>query len=240
MTAGGVVETRASCSATKSPARALIVHVLEPLLKDKQTAPARRCVVSTDRYWIRNAIYITMYRDRLQAKVIKLGLPLSLLTHFIIWLFPAIIVRWESRITYFVALIKKNFALLHVTGNIMFLCLDVQTFNGVITWEARSLRWRHNFQKYRSPPPHRESVTSCGPVLLPYVGGRIVLRLIWNNVSNAMPKLLSKGEPNEEKKSVNCLDTDNFHDFKLKICTGHIDDVFTNDDCRNKTANTNT
>ena len=55
-----------------------------------------------------------------------------------------------------------------------------------------------------------------------------------------MPKLLSKGEPNEEKKSVNCLDTDNFHDFKLKICTGHIDDVFTNDDCRNKTANTNT
>jgi len=63
-----------------------------------------------------------------------------------------------------------------------------------------------------------------------YVGGRIVLRLIWNNVSNALPKLLSKDEPNF-KISLNYLDIDNFHDFKPKICTGYIDDVFTNDVC---------
>jgi hypothetical protein len=51
---GAVVETTqttltAVSSATKSPARALTVHVLETLLKDKLTAPARRYVVSTDR-----------------------------------------------------------------------------------------------------------------------------------------------------------------------------------------------
>jgi hypothetical protein len=37
-------------------------------------------------------------------------------------------------------------------------------------------------------------------LLLLYVGGRIVLRQIWNNVSNAAPKLLSKEAPNGEKK----------------------------------------
>jgi len=90
-----------------------------------------------------------------------------------------------------------------------------------------------------APPPHHVVVTSCCAMLLLYVGGRIVLRLIRNNVSNALPKLLSKDEPNF-KISLNYLDIDNFHDFKLKMCTGYTDDVFTNDVCRNKTANTNT
>ena len=88
-------------------------------------------------------------------------------------------------------------------------------------------------------PPHHEVVTSRCANLLLYVGGRIVLRPIWNNASNVVQKLLSKDEPNI-KKSLNHLDTDNFHDFKLKICTGYIDDVFTNDVCRNKTASTST
>jgi hypothetical protein len=245
---GAVVETspttpRAVSSATKSPARAHTVHVLETLFKDKRTAPARRCVVSTDRYCISNAIYITIYRGRLQAKIIKLGLSLSLLTQVYYLRFFRLLLcggNHELRIS---LLRKENthIAPRHVTGLcIMVLCLDIQTFNGVITWEARSLLWRHNFQKYWSPPPHHEVVTSCRALLLLYVGGRIVLRLIWSNVSNAVPKLLSKDEPNDKKKSLNYLDTNSFHHFKLKICTGHIDDVFTNDVYRNKTSNTNT
>jgi len=68
-----------------------------------------------------------MYRDRLQTKDIKLGLSLSLLPQFITSVFPPIIVRWELRITYFVALKKKNthIALRHVTGNSYALCFYV-------------------------------------------------------------------------------------------------------------------
>jgi hypothetical protein len=43
-----------------------------------------------------------------------------------------------------------------------------------------------------APAPHHELVTSRCAMLPLCVGGRILLRLLWNNVSNAMSKLLSK------------------------------------------------
>lgn len=152
---------RAVSSATKSPARALTVHVLVALLKDKRTAPARRCVVSTDRYWICNTIYITIYRDRLEAKVIKLGLSLSLLSSSPEF-FRLLLCGGNHELR--ISLLKKTQHTHCPTPCdrqqlcIMFLCLDIQTFNGVITWEARSLLWRHNFQKYRSLLHHTTSL----------------------------------------------------------------------------------
>jgi hypothetical protein len=54
-------------------------------------------------------------------------------------------------------------------------------------------------------------------MLLLCVGWRNELRVIWNDVSNAVPKLLSGEEAN--LKNLKYLDISNFHGFKLKICT---------------------
>jgi len=207
---GDDTKPRAVSSATKSPARALTVHVLELLLKDKRTAPARRSVASTDRYWIWIChIYITMYRDRLQAKDIKLSLSLSLLTQFLTGVFPPIthIVRWESRITYFDALKKKTTYPLHCA------MWQATVVYYVSMFRHPDFQWRHHLrgsvaavtsQLPKIPVP---SSTSRGCyIMLGYaaaqVGGRIVLLLLWN-VSNAVPKLLSKDEPNRKKSKLN-------------------------------------